>query len=178
MGTTAAETGGVAAALDAAGLTTAAPLEHPLSGVAEQRWVAPAALAEAAALLKREEFFYESLTCTDRLEAHGCFELLHTFNRYETPGRFALRTWVPKDQSAPTLTRIFPMAEWNEREAWELYGLAFADHPHLTWLLLPEGTEFRPLLKSFTAPPPSAYDDSTNPDATPPKPAEDSHAHG
>ena len=172
MSHTAAE---VAAALDAAGLTAAAPLEHPVSGAAEHRWVAPAALAEAVALLKREEFFYESLTCTDRLEAHGVFELLHTFSRYEQPGRVALRTWIPKDQSAPTLTRIFPMAEWNEREAWELYGLVFADHPNLTWLLLPEGTEFRPLLKSFTAPPPSEYDDSMHPDAA--KPAGDAHDH-
>lgn len=160
MSRTAAET---AAALDAAGLTTAAPTEHALGGVAESRWVAPASLAEAVAQLKREDFFYESLTCTDRLEAHGCFELLHTFNRYEQPGglgRIALRTWIPKDQAAPSLTRIFPMAEWNEREAWELFGLRFTDHPNLTWLLLPEGTEFHPLLKSFTAPPPSEFDDS------------------
>ncbi len=174
MGTTAADTG-VGAALDAAGLTTAAPLEHPVTGVAESRWVAPAALAEAVALLKREGFFYESMTCTDRLEAHGCFELLHTFNRYETPGRVALRTWIPKGQPAPTLTRIFPAADWNEREAWELFGLTFADHPNLTWLLLPEGTEFHPLLKSFTAPPPSEYDDSRSGTAAP---AGDAHDHG
>lgn len=170
----------IAAALDAAGLTTAAPLEHPVSGVAESRWVAPAALAEAVAAIFREDFFYESLTCTDRLATHGCFELLHTFNRYETPGglsRIAVRTWIPQGEKAPTLTRIYPMAEWNEREAWEFYGLEFADHPNLTWLLLPEGTEFRPLLKSFTAPPPSEFDDSMNAPAPESASAGDAHGH-
>ena len=68
-------------------------------------------------------------------------------------------------------------AAWNEREAWELFGVGFTGHPNLTCLLLPEGTEFRPLLKSFTAPPPSIYDDSL---AAPAHRDEhpDPHAHG
>ena len=69
---------------------------------------------------------------------------------------------------------MYAIAEWNEREAWELFGVGFTDHPHLTWLLLPEGTEFRPLLKSFTAPPPSIYDDSLTP-AAPEN--DDAHSH-
>ena len=72
----------------------------------------------------------------------------------------AYRGWVPKDVAVPTLSGVYGIAAWNEREAWELFGVAFAGHPNLTWLLLPEGTEFRPLLKSFTQPPPSIYDDS------------------
>jgi NADH:ubiquinone oxidoreductase subunit C len=70
------------------------------------------------------------------------------------------RVWTPHDQPVPTVSHVFGAANWNEREAWELYGIVFAGHPNLTWLLLPEGTEWRPLLKSFTAPPASVYDDS------------------
>jgi NADH-quinone oxidoreductase subunit C len=72
---------------------------------------------------------------------------------------------VPKGEAVPSLSGVYGIAAWNEREAWEFYGLDFTNHPNLTWLLLPEDTEFHPLLKSFTAPPPSIYDDSMNPSA-------------
>ncbi len=44
----------------------------------------------------------------------------------------------------PTVSGVFGGADWNEREAWELYGVSFAGHPNLTWLLLPEGTGVPP----------------------------------
>ena len=153
----------LAAALDAAGVCVAAPREHPVTGVQEHRWIAPDRVAEAARAAERAGFFYESMTCIDRIEAHAGFELLYTFNRHDEPARIALRALVPKDASVESLAAIFPIAAWNEREAWEFFGLAFTGHPNLTWLLLPEDTDFHPLLKSFTAPPPSIYDDSINP---------------
>jgi NADH-quinone oxidoreductase subunit C len=150
----------VVKALDELGVTVPAPTEHPFSGALEVRWVAPERIAEACRVLRDADYFFESLTCVDRLEAHGVFELVYTFNRWGLPSRVACRVWAPKDRSVPTVSGVFGGADWNEREAWEFYGITFAGHPNLTWLLLPEGTEFRPLLKSFTAPPPSTYDDS------------------
>lgn len=150
----------LAAALDGAGLTTAAPTEHPLVGMAEIRWVDPAHLVAAAQAARDAGFFFESMTCIDRLEQHGVFELLYTFNRYDELGRVAVRVWAPQDEAVPSLAGVYGIAEWNEREAWEFYGVRFEGNPNLTWLLLPDGTEFRPLLRSFTAPPPSEFDDS------------------
>ena len=168
----------LAMGLEGAGLTVAPPSEHPISGVAESRWVAPASLVKVAEALREAGFFYESMTCVDRLDPHGVFELIYTFNRWDEAARFAVRVWAPKDEAVPSMSGVYGIAAWNEREAWEFYGLRFANHPNLTWLLLPEDTEFRPLLKSFTAPPPSIYDDSMNP----PAPADDGgahdHAHG
>jgi NADH:ubiquinone oxidoreductase subunit C len=156
------------AALDAAGLAAEPATQHPLFSMAESRWVAPASLVRAALEAQRLEFFFESMTCIDRLggETGGALELLYTFNRYDAPERVALRVWAPPGTSVPSLAGVYGIAAWNEREAWEFFGLEFTGHPQLTWLLLPEGTEFRPLLKSFTAPPPSEYDDSLNPNAT------------
>lgn len=144
------------------GWTVQPPTEHPLTGVSESRWIAPAHVVAAAEALKAAGYFYESLTCVDRLDPHGAFELVATFARWDAPARVALRVWTPKDEPVPSLAAVYPVAEWNEREAWELFGVGFSGHPGLRWLLLPEGTEFRPLLKSFTAPPPSIYDDSLN----------------
>jgi NADH-quinone oxidoreductase subunit C len=46
-------------------------------------------------------------------------------------------------------TAIWPSANWHEREAWELVGITFDHHPDLRHLLMPEGYEFHPLLRSF-----------------------------
>jgi len=164
--------------LESGGLSAAPPSEHPLSGVAESRWVAPGGLVAAAQAARAAGFFFESMTCVDRLDPHGVFELIYTLNRWDEAARFALRVWAPKDEALPSLSGVYGIAAWNEREAWEFYGLRFADHPNLTWLLLPEDTEFHPLLKSFTAPPPSIYDDSMKPHVAPDQGGAHDHAHG
>ena len=167
----------VAGAAERLGATVPAPIEHPFSGAVEVRWIAPARLPDACRLLRDAGYFFESLTCVDRLAGHGAFELIYTFNRFEAPppARVAWRVWAPLGQAVPTVRDVFGAADWNEREAWELYGVVFSGHPHLTWLLLPEGTEWRPLLKSFTAPPPSEFDDSLH--APAPAAPDDQPAH-
>ena len=160
----------IVARFDERGWVVPAPTPHPMSGVSEARWIAPGHLVPAAEALKAAGYFYESMTCVDRLEALDGFELVTTFARWDAPARIALRVLAPKDVSVPSLTGVYAIAEWNEREAWEFFGVTFAGNPNLTWLLLPEGTGFRPLLKSFTAPPPSVYDDSLS---TPGAPADD-----
>jgi NADH-quinone oxidoreductase subunit C len=152
----------VAGAAERLGATVPAPIEHPFSGAVEARWVSPGRLHDACRLLRDADYFFESLTCVDRLAAHGAFELIYTFSRFDAPpvSRVAWRVWAPAGQAVPTVSDVFGAADWNEREAWELFGVVFDGHPNLTWLLLPEGTEWRPLLKSFTAPPASEYDDS------------------
>jgi NADH:ubiquinone oxidoreductase subunit C len=164
----------IARAVEALGAVVPAPTAHPFAGAVEVRWIAPGRLVEACRVVRDAGYFFESLTCVDRLDPHGVFELIYTFNRYESPGRVAFRVWAPKDEAVPTVSGVFGGANWNEREAWELFGVGFAGHPHLTWLLLPEDTAWRPLLKSFTAPPPSTYDDSLT---APAAAADDQPAH-
>lgn len=156
----------------------APPSDHPLRGVAESRWVAPGGLVAAAEAARAAGFFFESMTCVDRLDPHGVFELIYTFSRWDEAARVALCLWVPKDEAVPTLSGVYGIAAWNEREAWEFYGLRFSDHPNLTWLLLPEDTEFHPLLRSFTAPPPSIFDDSMHPSVPAESAGADDHTPG
>jgi NADH-quinone oxidoreductase subunit C len=163
--------------LDELGLTVPAPVEHRFTGAVESRWVAPEKIAVACQVFRDADYFFESLTCVDRIAPHGVFELIYTFNRWGLPSRVACRVWAPQDRPVPTVSGVFGGADWNEREAWEFYGVGFAGHPNLTWLLLPEGTEFHPLLKTFTAPPPSEYDDSLDaPPAPPAAPPADAQA--
>ena len=61
-----------------------------------------------------------------------------------------LRTHVARDGgSLPTLTEIWPGANWHERETYEMFGITFDGHPNLLPLLLPEGFEGHPLRKDF-----------------------------
>ncbi|MFI2778106.1 NADH-quinone oxidoreductase subunit C [Streptomyces sp. ALB3] len=67
-----------------------------------------------------------------------------------TVRRLLLRTTVPHDAATlPTAVGVYAGAAWHERETYEMFGVAFEDHPHLVPLLLPETFEGHPLRKDF-----------------------------
>ncbi len=55
----------------------------------------------------------------------------------------------PDDPVCPTLSDIYPGANWYERETWELFGIRFEGHPQLVKLVLPEQFEGFPGRKDF-----------------------------
>jgi NADH-quinone oxidoreductase subunit C len=64
----------------------------------------------------------------------------------------AFRTRVPReDPEVPTISSVFPGANWHERETHDFFGIRFAGHANLTPFLLPEDATYHPLRKDFTA---------------------------
>lgn len=68
----------------------------------------------------------------------------------ETGARVVLKVDIPNDDPAvDSVTSVWPAADWHEREAWDLVGIKFRNHPNLKRILLWEGYEGHPLRKDF-----------------------------
>jgi NADH-quinone oxidoreductase subunit C len=71
---------------------------------------------------------------------------------YSTSRRHQVRVKVAagrEDPVAPSISDLYPGANWHERETWELFGIRFDGHPQLVKLVLPEQFEGHPLRKDF-----------------------------
>jgi NADH-quinone oxidoreductase subunit C len=56
---------------------------------------------------------------------------------------------VAEDEIIPSVVKIYPIAEWNERETFDMYGISFAAHPDLRRILTDYGFTGYPLRKDF-----------------------------
>jgi len=86
----------------------------------------------------------------------------HLLERVETPPQVAVhlvshthghwlrsKTAPPKGRTLPSVTDLWPSAKFDEREAWEMYGIYFTKHPGLRRLLTPEDFQGHPMRKNF-----------------------------
>ena len=69
----------------------------------------------------------------------------------DTPKRLRVKVRVPggEDATVPSVSSVWPAAAWAEREAYDLFGIHFSQHPDLRRILMPEDWEGFPLRKDY-----------------------------
>ncbi len=135
-------------ALSPLGLEQVGEGDYAKSGCHLEVKAAPEQMPAVAQAMLGAECFLESLTALDMVES---FTLVYHFANFWELCRTVVHATLPKDAAAPTISHIYPGADWYEREVYDLFGIKFAGHPNLKRLLLPEDADFHPLLKSFGA---------------------------
>jgi NADH-quinone oxidoreductase subunit C len=92
--------------------------------------------------------FLENLCGVDYLGRDPRFEVVYHLLSYKNRHRVALKVGVPeRDLSVPTLTTLWATANWQEREAFDMFGIGFKGHPGLQRILMPEDWEGYPQRK-------------------------------
>jgi NADH-quinone oxidoreductase subunit C len=90
------------------------------------------------------------ITAVDYLPRDPRFEVVYILVSLEKRLRVRLKVRLTTDDAnLPTATTLWPGANWLEREVWDLFGIAFDDHPDPRRLLMPEDWEGHPLRKDY-----------------------------
>jgi len=90
------------------------------------------------------------ITSIDNFGEEPRFELVYELSSIATNEHLRLKFTVSEDEpSAPTVSAIWPTANWHEREIYDMMGLTFTGHPDLRRILMWEGYPYFPLRKDF-----------------------------
>ena len=74
----------------------------------------------------------------------GRFDVVYHLYNFEANRRIRLKVVTDEETPVPSVTPVWRMANWPEREAYDMYGIRFADHPDMTRILLWEGFNGHP----------------------------------
>jgi len=85
----------------------------------------------------------------DRLPEVPRFEIVYHLCSIKNHQRIRLRVKVGEDESISSVESIWKSANWYEREAFDLFGILFKNHPDLRRILLWDGFEGHPLRKDY-----------------------------
>ena len=89
------------------------------------------------------------ITAVDYPEKEKRFKIIYLLLSHEKNLRIVINTHINEKIVVPSITKIFPSANWMEREIFDMYGVSFKDHPDLRRILTDYGFEGYPLRKDF-----------------------------
>ena len=89
------------------------------------------------------------ITAVDYPANEKRFKLVYLLLSHEFNVRILIDCFINENEIPPSLTKIYPSANWMEREVFDMYGIQFKDHPDLRRILTDYGFEGYPLRKDF-----------------------------
>ena len=93
--------------------------------------------------------FLADLTAVDWLGRAPRFEVVYHLLSLPHRRRVRLKVLVDDGESVPTVTGVYPTANFHEREVFDMFGIPFDGHPDLRRILMPEDWEGHPLRKDY-----------------------------
>ena len=116
-------------------------------------------LAEASAIVDVMRFLREDASCAfisfidvcgaDFPSREKRFDVVYHLMSPSLVQRIRVKVQVAEDESLPSITGVFPGANWFEREAYDMFGMVFEGHPDLRRILTDYGFSGHPLRKDF-----------------------------
>ena len=89
------------------------------------------------------------ITAVDYPEKEKRFKIVYLLLSHENNLRIVININIDEKTIVPSITKIFPSANWMEREVFDMYGVSFKDHPDLRRILTDYGFKGYPLRKDF-----------------------------
>ena len=89
------------------------------------------------------------ITAVDYPQREKRFKIVYLLLSHENNLRIIINTNIDEKETVSSITKIFPSANWMEREVFDMYGISFKDHPDLRRILTDYGFDGYPLRKDF-----------------------------
>jgi len=124
-------------------------VDYAAKGYHCEATVSPDQVVAVAEALDKEGLSLDTITGVDWM-AEGQMEVVYDYFHPAKALRVVVRTHIPRDNpEIATIHKVFPGANWHERETHDFFGIRFLGHPNLTPFLLPEDADFHPLRKDY-----------------------------
>jgi NADH-quinone oxidoreductase subunit C/D len=126
-------------------------------------WTQKDKICEVVSFLKTEigqpyKMLYDLTVIDERVRTHrdgqpeSSFTVVYHLLSFDRNQYIRVKVPLSAEQlSLPSITGIFPAANWYEREAWDMFGVVFDGHPHLVRILMPWTWKGHPLRKDHPA---------------------------
>ena len=108
----------------------------------------------AAYIIQNNKLKFDYLMCLSGYDLGENNQLGVAYNFYSTSLKHYIefRIEIDAEGQIPSISEIWKTANWHEREAYDLFGIIFSNHPELKRILLPEDWEGHPLRKDYKTP--------------------------
>ena len=93
--------------------------------------------------------FMMELTAVDYLATRGGFEIIYEMLSMTKHKRIRLKCFLKEENAIESINPLFRMADWSEREMYDMYGVKVNNHPLLKRILMPDDWMGHPLLKTY-----------------------------